>query len=441
MAFILVFVVFLAILYWYSFRGTIFQFSPSKNRWGGVVYWREIFTLIVMGCIVFEFVDINDLVVVHVTPDSIIETTPYILITICLFIVSVSILSRKIFTTSLVHDHSSQISLSCSENIDDQKNVLYSSAAILVVLISVMLLSGYEHSFIGAVWGDEDLMTIRLRNSYSDALPQHFQTYGRYAVILTAVLLGVTGVNLSNLVFFAIFSLVFYSSSFFGDKSPIVQSILLYFFAKYGNNNSKLMSNWRLFFIAFATLLIAYIVVKVQDADADFIAFMFNRIGIGQIQGVYEQFVLKIQKFDYIYNELPLSGLFINSGGDYSKDIMMNTFGLYLKDNEVGVMNSYFIGEAYAVGGYMFLFLSPIIVAFNVCLVCHLMIHAMMRYFKLNKTVAQNVSVLFGTSIMSLTVDLGGLIFFKKLIGFIPFFVGLYVLVLLISFFRRKRIL
>ena len=85
--------------------------------------------------------------------------------------------------------------------------------------------------------------------------------------------------------------------------------------------------------------------------------------------GVYETFGLEksgsLPKGDFYWHMFPGASLFVNYI-DYQKALMMVTEGYGY--SEMGVKNSYFIAEAFAIGGYPLMFLSPFIVAFSTAL-------------------------------------------------------------------------
>ena len=68
---------------------------------------------------------------------------------------------------------------------------------------------------------------------------------------------------------------------------------------------------------------------------------------------------------DFYWHMFPGARLFVDYV-DYQKVLMMVTEGYGY--SEMGVKNSYFIAEAYAMGGFCVNVLSPIIVAFSTAL-------------------------------------------------------------------------
>ena len=97
-----------------------------------------------------------------------------------------------------------------------------------------------------------------------------------------------------------------------------------------------------------------------------FLIYIFNRLGIGQMAGVYETFGLIENGYgiegEFAYHMIPFARFFVNYV-DYQKFLMMFTEGYNF--TSMGVKNSYFIAEAYAIGGWGLMLLSPIIVSFS----------------------------------------------------------------------------
>ena len=97
---------------------------------------------------------------------------------------------------------------------------------------------------------------------------------------------------------------------------------------------------------------------------------------------------------------------------DYQKVLMMVTEGYGY--SEMGVKNSYFIAEAYAMGGFALMFLSPIIVAFSTALGLIILIDLLKRI--VGKELCRPIATLLYLKTQSIT---GGFSHFPLLKGLI----------------------
>jgi hypothetical protein len=133
-----------------------------------------------------------------------------------------------------------------------------------------------------------------------------------------------------------------------------------------------------------------------------------------------------------------LSGIF-GDGKGFSKDLMMATFGYYAHENDIGVMNSFFIGEALAIGGWFLVFVSPLIVAFNFCFISSIIVWIFVIKFDLGVRNAKLIAPLFASSILMFTGDFNGLLFGKKVFVVIAFMFALYFVQQLLNSLSRGR--
>jgi hypothetical protein len=126
-------------------------------------------------------------------------------------------------------------------------------------------------------------------------------------------------------------------------------------------NLFKLIITFALIFIVGISIL--YVVVSFQIPNLNFVNFwiyLYNRLGIGQMEGVYETFSLdEIPEGRYYLHMIPFASLFTHYT-NFQKILMMVTEGYDYAS--MGVKNSLFIAEAYAIGGWGLTLISPIIV-------------------------------------------------------------------------------
>lgn len=427
---ILIFLI-LAVIFLFArgLKGTIFEVSLEKGRYGGILIARELFFLVLLGCFIFEVYGLKGLNIetYYITQPSLEYTTPIIIFCVGLLIVSIAFFSKTVFKKQLTVGNY-KIYGGVKHNLNSM-HFMHVVIAFIFLLVLLVHATGSSHAFIKSIIYGENLLGVRLSNRYEANTPPVLVSYLRISVQLAVVLLGLYGQKLNIIRYYIYFSLIIYSATIFGDKAPIFQIFILYLLARLHRIKIK-KSTIILFLPILLMLLISsiYLIVKVQFPEMnteEFFVYLIARLGVGQIQGVYEQFSLRLNDFSYILKELPFSGIFFELKS-FGKDLAVSTFGYYLNVDEFGFMNSFFIGEALAIGGEILVFLSPILVAFSFCLICYLTVVMLNRWIVLSMRDAQIITALFVSSSSVFTGDLGGLLFGKGAISYVLLYFILY---------------
>ncbi|WP_236042843.1 hypothetical protein [Marinobacter nauticus] len=425
----------LVLFFFRALRGTAFSLSLSRGYLGGIFVFREIFVLVLLGVVLFGVFGSSYFDVVHVLDSEIHFTGAIVFFCVALLILFISFWSQTVFKKYLVFDR--VFSLGFDNFPLYIKSLTRSVALLLFVCIFLAHATGMSHAFIKSIFFSQDLMSVRLSNRYSSSTPGHVVMVIKFSYVFLCLLISFFRESFSGkLEKFFYFVLVVYAATLPGDKAPIVQVLILIFVCYIV---LRRVSPVKILFVGgVSTLfvfLLVYILVTVQYPDIStegFFWYLLNRLGVGQIQGVYEQFSLELRDWRYMLVEVPFSGLFVDPP-NYSKDLMLNTLGRDQEFSEVGVMNSFFIGQAYAIGGLPFVFVSPLLVAFNYCLINFFVILFLVRLFGFSRSHAQLLGVIFCSSVVMFTGDLNGLLLGKK-IFIIAFY---FVLVFLVFRFFR----
>jgi len=254
------------------------------------------------------------------------------------------------------------------------RKVVLSLSLLGLLLIGSFYLLGYKHAFVTTIVRREPLLQIRLANQYSSRVPSQVQSILWVVGYLLAACGGYLGTLDEE------HSLVALGISLFvlaapGDKAPPIWGLLIWLLARGFLMPRKLISIRS--FVYFSVLIlcalsIVYIVVSMQMNELtlpQFFRYLVNRLGVGQMAGVYETFGLArngmLPKGDFYWHMFPGARMFVDYT-DYQKVLMMVTEGYGY--SEMGVKNTYFIAEAYAIGGVPLLLASPVIVAFSTAL-------------------------------------------------------------------------
>lgn len=417
LAFVGVTILFLLVL-----KNTIFEFSIRKKRFAGALIARELLILMLLGTILLEITDASRFQTFYATDQSIKETTPIIFYAVAMLLVSIGFFSRTIFRKYLLFD--SRDGVANSKFNQNSTSLLDATAFFLCLMLALASIMGAKHAFLSSILGDVGLLEARLKNAYENSGPDFVMGYARIATILLSVLLGFFGSKISPIRRYFYLLLMVFSATFPGDKSPLVNSVFLFyisFLTVKNHDTKKIVVVTSVAFTIFAALVFGLTKIQFPEKNLeDLIIYLIERVGIGQIFGVHEQFALKLQDFSYIFNEIPFSGIF-GYNRSMAKDLMMLTGGYGMRPEDIGVMNSLFIGEAFAIGGPLLLYTSPIIVAFNYTLLTYLTVRILINGFNISKWHSKRVAAIFVAAAAVFSGDLGGLLIFKKIIALMIF--------------------
>ena len=419
----------------FGFKNTIFEISWKKRGFAGLLIAREVFLLIIVGVLIFHINQTEGITTFYVDSASIAETEMLVLSTLLGMLVLISVFSKTIFRKYLYERSSS----SYFSNIHKNETYLLYSILLLILLLDVIFLaSGMKNALIEAIIFNRDLMTVRLHNSYGTIIPTFLVSFYSFLVYFLAITMGLLVRKKSKIVIVIWVLFLFLSAGFFGGKAPVFVTLFLFFLAILSRKEISL-SRILVLSVPLTVILIflIFFMVKVQYPDiesGDFLAYMIQRIGVGQIQGVYEQFALQIRDSDYIWHTVPFANFVIDAPA-FNKDLMLSTWGQNVDSESTGVMNSYFIGEALAIGGYVLVYFSPVIVAFSYCLTFAVFFILFKWYFSFNKGVTSLYIKLLLPTVIIFTGDIAGFLFLKLLVMLMIFITVVFIVFVLIKTF------
>lgn len=433
---VIVFIVF----YYFMLKGTMFGLSLKNNTFGGFLLAREIFLFIILGVVFFNVLGVDATNRVFFMNDESIRLTElYIFYALFVFIFIIGLLSKTIFKRYLIVK---SIDFYGQSNVGGQR-LLDSSFFSLVCVFCVFYIFGMKHAFLSSFFIGGELMSYRLHNSYGTSVPGVLKSFYGFLVIVYAVSIGISSSYLKrqSIVFYILFLFLF--ASFLGAKAPVVSSLILFFLAYVSVRNFSLKRKIKFTVISSCLILVViFVVVKVQFGSLDFysfIDFLYLRLGTGQMQGTYEQFALKLRNFEYAWHALPFSELLTDTPR-FNKELMMNAYGATLNSySDTGVMNSFFIGEAFAIGGIALVLASPVIVAFNYILIYFFSFKIFSKYFNISTSRSRLYLQLIIPSYIVLTGDFTGFLFGKLLIMVFSFFTVIFLLRKCFDFLLPKK--
>lgn len=395
-------------------RGTIFELSIERRNFGGLLIGKEIFAYVVLGVILFELLGFKSFHTFFVTEESLHEASFYTLYAVFMFILSVSFLSKKIFGRYLRISTESDV----NEQLPGKELLLLKiSAFALIAVLLVMYAFGMQNAFLRSIVAGQDLMVVRLSNTYGTELPSVVTSYYTFLTIFLSVCVGISYSRLSWLAKTFCLILILYASSFQGGKEPVINAFIIVLLANLSQRKRVTVGKtvW-LVLAGLPFLLVAFYFVSLVQFPGltvdGYVQFLASRLGIGQLQGVYEQFGLQWRNPSYILQAIPFSNFF-DSSAHYNKDLMMATWGFGRDLDSTGVMNSFFIGEALAIGGYGLVLLSPVIVAINYCTIASSLVFIFRKIAGLPLGRSKMFVTLLAPGLVRLTGDMDGVMLFK----------------------------
>jgi len=240
-----------------------------------------------------------------------------------------------------------------------------------LLTIAIFRFLGYKHAFLTALLENRRLLEVRLANKYASHVPSQIASFLPLVGYLLSTIAGYIGrKNLGKSFWYLALSILFLSSP--GDKAPPIWGVILWMLAQ-GSVLPKRVFSFRTIVaigvVSLIGLATVYYVTSIQVPNMSrevFFKYLLARIGIGQMAGMYETFGLiqtnSMPEGDFYLHMIPGAG-FVTNYTDYHKALMMVTEGY--EYTEMGVKNTLFVAEAWAIGGLPLALFSPIIVGFS----------------------------------------------------------------------------
>jgi len=350
-------------------KGTIFDVSSPKNNPWPLLWYYEL-ALVLIPLVIVSAVGIDHVpIFFKAVPGTEGEIAVLVIITLVMYVVALSF-SLRLLGLYKKRTKPMEAPMFSPSN----KKLLYSLCFVGILLVVSFYFLGYRHAFLTSILEGKRLLEVRLANRYFSHVPSQVQSILPLLGYLIAALAGYQGrVNLKKSLVCLMVALFILTMQ--GSKAPPAWGLIIWILAKGSLVPKRLFSLKSLLYfslIACFIIGILYYIVSLHIPELTFEKYVFyltNRLGIGQMAGVYETFGLwKTGLFpegNFYWHMFPGARFFANYM-DFQKVLMMVTEGHGY--SEMGVKNSYFIAEAFAIGGFPLVFLSPIIVAFSTAL-------------------------------------------------------------------------
>lgn len=415
-------------IYFVLMKNTIYGINVSRGNYNGFLLLKEYIFIITLGTWVVYVLGVNKIPVFFVKSESVFLSSFLILLTFNIYLIATFLIYNVLFKKYFN---------------GEREDISYRNVNGLLTLFSINLffvtlvihLLGAKHAFIVSAFLGGDLISIRMGNRYGSNIPNFLLSYFKFLYIFTSCILAVNffNKNYKKIYKILIFLLIIYTSTLLGAKAPLISCLTIlgvgYISFLEGSISFGKIFKFGIPLFLILCLLVFYSTQKQFSTltNSEVIEYIFMRIFTGQMMGAYEQLDLKLQSIDYVWRSIPFANILIDYK-EYSKDLMMLTWGSYKEADEIGVMNSYFIGEAYAIGGFVLLIFSPILAAINIVFSLFILLNIFHRIFGFDKMMAFRVVGLSIGFLFPLTGDIAGLLAFKYLIMYLIFLIPVFLI-------------
>lgn len=408
------FVLFIFFLYSYILKGTIFGLSFKNQSYHGFFILYPIILSIVPSVLLLNTFPITDFwVAFKVKQDSVFYISIIIIISYIFFLLILYFVSRiypRYFFISTDYDSPCK-----------KKYILVVRFVISFSLIIILLLwfiFGQGHSFSLAIMDNVSVSTFRM------TISEHPLTkFAKYFFIIIgpliiAIIASPVYVNNKKERVLSVI-LLLYIASWGGGKEPILILFIVGFIV-YCTTNKVKVSIKAIFlsvlFILFI-LFITYHIVLLQYENLninEFLDYFSQRVFVAQMIGVYEEFNIHLFNTDYIFHGLPFASFFVDYP-IFHKDLMMVSEDRY-DATTIGIKNTYFIAEAYGMGGWPLLLISPFIFGVNLAISYIIVLYIFNKLFPYSDGINKLIVSVFLFSYMKVTGGFSDLMLFKNLI-------------------------
>lgn len=428
----------LIFMYFYLLKNTVFGISLKTGNYLGFFLFYNLIIYVIPSSILLNLYPVKDFwVAFKVQQDSVFWITFLILISMCAFL-----LTLKIF--SLFNNRYLNLKLLYKNNIEiiHLKYFLRLTILIcLIMIISIWIFFGIGHSFSLSIVNDISVSDIRLeienKNNIFIKISKHL--FILIVPFLTAILASNIYKITSIEKIFLLISILFIAS-WSGSKAPLLNIFIIYIVSYATFNNLKISLNlFSKILVALVILMyFVYNVVLLQYKEMEsldlFFDYFIQRVFVAQMIGTYEEFNLFLSDSSYIFHGIPFASLFTDYP-IFQKDLMMISEDR-IDPSSIGIKNTFFIAEAYAIGGWFLLFLSPIWIAINLSLTYIFIVFLMNKFVFNNLEYAKRIVSIALFSYISITGGFSDLMFFK-----ITILIIILILPFLIIFHFLKKII
>ena len=310
----------------------------------------------------------------------------------------------------------------------------------LTLLIFSMCFLNYHHALLESIINNSSLLQIRLDNKYNSNLPSQIQYLITLSYITISVYSGIVFSQNKYLKSILYLIISFFLATSAGDKAPAMFSIMIFFLSYSYVKGVNVSITKILFSIAIylpSIYILLFYIVSLQISNLtieEFNIYLVERLGIGQMSGVFETFSIPEINGNFYLHTIPFAKFFFDYI-PYDKALMMFTEGYAF--NEMGVKNSMFISEAYGMGGWIMLVLSPFIVGFSFVIGLKIMFTYISIFFSKDVAIIYTLPLYISSS--SITGGFSSFPLFKGLIMNLILLTSIWIIYKIILFTSNLR--
>lgn len=386
-------------------------FSFKYKKFAGLMLYRELFILIGISSIILTSYPIDVFFGFNNTrQETVVYITFYVWLALFIYVLVFALFNKIIYNKFCI-----------SKGGDDLNSnlFLFSLGIATFMFLLLVLFYGVKHAFLYALIFDSNLLTTRLDNKYLSNAPTFINTIIIYLTFFSIILFCFIKKKTKKFNLFSIF-LIFILLSYGGGKDLIIRGGILLLLCSLAAYPGAMKINFRIITLIFSSVLLIFLsiflIVKVQFPDytgSDLFFYFVNRIGVGQISGVYEQFNLRLYNEEYIYHSIPFFNVFFDYP-IFQKDLMVYSEGV-LDPTRTGIKNSLFISEASSFGIF-FLIVSPVVVGMNSAIAIGIISIFLSKFYINNRVLSFKISTFLFFTINPITGGFSEFLFFKSTI-------------------------
>lgn len=404
------------LLVYKGLKNTVFGINRRTGNYLGFFVFYDLVIYIIPSLLLLNLFPIEDFwVAFKVKQDSIVGISLLVVVSMILYFISLKILSRGSQKLFIVNNEKLMVS--------NNKRITSFFRLVIVICVLLMLGSyvifGIGHSFSMSFASETSISSLR----FGIGARSETKVIKHLFIFITPILTVILGSGIyRNNKFRNGLSLllIFIIASWGGSKGPVLTVIIVYVISKLSFNKTMLKIKLKTFFLIiiliFTLVFLSYRIVLFQYPQLDgnlglFLNYFLQRIFVAQMIGTYEQFNLLLHDIKYIYHGIPFASSFVDFPV-FHKDLMLISEDRYEAGN-IGIKNTLFISEAYAMGGITLLLISPFWMAIVYAINYRIMVFITNKYIFRNLEYTKTVMAISVFSYVSITGGFSDLMLFK----------------------------
>lgn len=420
-------------------RRTVFGFSVTSVNYTGFYIFYSLVVHVLPSSILLNMFSIERFwVAFKVEQESVLWITCLILWAVFTFIFCLYIISRLSVSYFKLYDivtHQNQNTLFFVNII-----ILFCFALIYIL----WLCKGVGHSFLLSFLSGESISLYRHKISLINfaRYSKHFFTFITPFVTIIVASGQITESRLKQCLYLLC---ILFIASWGGAKGPFINILIMFFISKSLFLRKKIGLRYFVILVSFS-ILVSFMIYKIVifqypalKSFSHFLDYFCQRVFVAQMIGVYEQFNLWLHNSLYIFHGVPFASFFTDFP-QFHKDLMLISEDR-IDPNSIGIKNTLFIAEAYAMGGWPLLTASPFIMALNLSISYVWMVFLLNRLSFMDFEFSKRVVALALFSYVGITGGFSDLIFFKTTVMLTIFllpFIALQRAFIMIKTFLKK---